>query len=129
MKQVINMEKQQYDFAREIHLTFASVGGGLHLGILAFRVSEAILSFKVSDIPSQGNVTDIAALMLQLIIIALSWWRLYWVYLNSLVFFVPFDNAGIFAIDIFAFFSGGVGLFFTGKVETTGLWLLTSGIC
>jgi hypothetical protein len=116
----MNVDKQQHDVARELHLTFASVGGGLHLAILAFKVHE-LLSTSVWA-PGFGRVE----VGLHLVAIAVCWWRLYWVYLNTLVFFVPFDNAGVFSIDLASFFLGGVALFFIGQ---TGPCLLAGGIC
>src|SRR6185436_2929902 len=80
-----------------------------------------LLSTGILAVPTAARVE----VVLQLIVIAVGWWRLYWVYLNTIVFFVPFDNAGVFAIDLAAFFFGGVTLFFTGE---TSAWLLAGGI-
>ena len=53
------------------------------------------------------------------------WLRLYWIYLNTIVFFAPFDNIGLFSIDILAFLSGAFGLLSTGH---SPVWFFTLAI-
>lgn len=115
------MVKTRYDFARELHLTFSSVGGGVHLAILAYKIHQLLLK-------PQPTVTSDPSLviLLQLSFIVVIWWRMYWVYLNTLVFFKPFDNPWIFFVDVCAFAFGSMVIFFIGK---TGYLLLAGGVC
>lgn len=101
--------KTHYEFARELHLTFASVGGGLHLGILIFKIYELFSDTTLFETPVGS-----AVISLQLAITGLVWCRLYWVYLNTIVFFAPFDHPKIFVLDVMAFFFGGLALSFIG---------------
>lgn len=117
IKSMDNKKKSQYDFARELHLVFASVGGGLHLAIFTFRIYEFSQNPHV--------VHDFILVGIQIVTTILVWWRMYWVYLNTLVFFAPFDNPKIFFNDLMAFFSGSLTLFFLGN--TSG-WFLIGGI-
>lgn len=101
-----------------MHLTFASVGGGLHLAILALKI-HGLLSSPPASCESYLTVG------LQFLVMALCWTRLYWLYVNSLVFFVPFDNHRIFIVDVCAFFISGVAILFTGS---TARWLFAGGL-
>ncbi len=113
--------KSRYEYARDLHLTFASIGGGLHLAILAYKIHEVFT-------PSPKNISfdSIMVIFMQLAGVAIVWTRMYWVYLNVMVFFRPFDNPKIFTIDIFAFLMGGVGIFFLGH---TAPWFIFNGLC
>lgn len=113
--------KTRYEFARELHLTFASVGGGLHLAILAYKIYELF-----SDHNTTSSQTQVLLIILQLFATLVIWLRMYWVYLNTLVFFKPFDNPGIFAVDVMAFFFGALAIFFMGQGWP---WFLAGGLC
>lgn len=113
--------KTRYDFSRELHLTFASVGGGLHLAILAYKIYA--LCSDQNPASSQGKALLI---ILQIVTTLVVWLRMYWVYLNTLVFFKPFDNPLIFFVDLMSFFLGSLTIFFMDQAWS---WFLGGGLC
>lgn len=111
-------DKSRYQFAREVHMTFAGIGGGLHLGILAFMIYSTF-------IPDPGDSITVIYMILATLHVAIAiivWLRMYWMYINAMMFFAPFDNIWLFSIDMLGFFSAALCIFFVGHII---VWFFT----
>ncbi len=89
--------------AQELQFTFSSIGGGVHLGLLAFKMHDVCI----------GRHNPVLA-GCQLLCLLLVFARAYWLYINAILFFAPFESLGVFFLDVLIFLGGGLAILLVG---------------
>jgi hypothetical protein len=86
-----------------MHFAFSSIGGGVHLALLIFRASSVL---------SSGY--DLVIALPRLVCLVIIFLRGYWMYLNTIMFFAPFDSLKLFSLDVMIFLGGGIAIMSVG---------------
>lgn len=97
-----------------MHLTFASVGGGIALALLFF-IDYQVFLVDSKAIWSWSLIDPILHTAIWLVF----FWRLYWMYVNTMGYLLPFDNLFLWGADMFAFLGGALASLGIGN---NGLW-------
>lgn len=106
--------KTKLESARELCLTYTSVGGGLLVALFIYTITS--------------NTSIEIIFIIQLISSLIGFLRLYWFYINSVAFFSPFDSMLLLGIDLAAFLTGGMIIGFMGKKNIIS-WFFIASFC